>query len=53
MIKITKLPIAYTVKPKNVGQPGVHWVMVYLENVGDRDLKSMRVNVNSLDELQY
>ena len=50
MIKITKPPIAYTINPKNVGQPGVHWVMVYLENVGNKDLKSMSVNVNSLDD---
>lgn len=50
MIKITKPPLAYGLTPKNVIQPGIHWVTVYLENTGDQDLERLSVNVNSLDD---
>jgi hypothetical protein len=48
MVKKTKYPIAYELTPQRV-EPGVRWVMLHLENVGDVDLKSLSVNLNSLD----
>lgn len=50
MIKIAKHPLAYGLAPKNVIQPGIHWVTVYLENIGDQDLERLSVNLNSLDD---
>jgi hypothetical protein len=50
MIKINKPPLAYGLAPQDVIHPGPHWVTVYLENIGDRDLERLSVTLRSLDE---
>ena len=43
-----KHPIAYSLNPKKV-DPGMRWVGLTLENVGDEDLTSLDVKLNSFD----
>lgn len=44
----TKGTIQYDITPRSL-DPGTRWVRLYLENVGEVDLKSLEVQVNSLD----
>ncbi len=42
-------PIRYAVEPRVLANPGVHWVTLHLENIGEHALTGLSVNLSSLD----
>lgn len=44
-----RFPLEYELEPRQI-EPGTRWLTLSLKNVGDRDLTSLDVRLNSLDD---